>query len=69
VLKPGWKASVGLGHASPVVVGQAVYVFAREGNDEVASAFDLASGRRLWRQSYPAPYTMNPAATSHGPGP
>lgn len=68
-LRPGWKASVGLGHASPVVVGGTAYVFAREGDDEVASALDLASGRRLWRQSYPAPYTMNSAATSHGPGP
>jgi outer membrane protein assembly factor BamB len=68
-LNPGWKASVGLGHASPVVVGDRVFVFAREGGDEVASAYDLASGRRLWRQAYPAPYTMNSAATSHGPGP
>ena len=68
-LKPGWKASVGLGHASPVVSGDRAYVFAREGNDEVASAFDVASGRRLWRQSYPAPYTMNSAASGHGPGP
>jgi outer membrane protein assembly factor BamB len=68
-LKPGWKASVGLGYASPVVAGDRAYVFAREGDDEVASAYDLASGRRLWRQPYRAPYTMNPAATSHGPGP
>ena len=65
----GWKATVGLGHASPVVEGDRVFVFTREGQDEVASAFDLASGRRLWRQAYPAPYTMNQAAVSHGPGP
>jgi outer membrane protein assembly factor BamB len=68
-LTRGWKATVGLGHASPVVEGDRVFVFAREGQDEVASAFDLASGRRLWRQAYPAPYTMNQAAVSHGPGP
>ena len=68
-LTRGWKATVGLGHASPVVAGDRVFVFAREGEDEVASAFDLASGRRLWRQAYAAPYTMNQAAVSHGPGP
>lgn len=68
-LARGWKATVGLGHASPVVEGDRVFAFAREGQDEVASAFDLASGRRLWRQAYAAPYTMNHAATSHGPGP
>ena len=68
-LKPGWKASVGVGHASPVVVGDRAYVFTREGNEEVASAFDLATGRRVWRQPYAAPYTVNPAAASHGPGP
>ncbi|MET0555441.1 MAG: PQQ-binding-like beta-propeller repeat protein [Vicinamibacteria bacterium] len=68
-LTRAWKAPVGLGHASPVVAGDRVYVFAREGQEEVASAFDLASGRRLWRQAYAAPYTMNSAAVSHGPGP
>jgi outer membrane protein assembly factor BamB len=68
-LKPGWKASIGLGHATPVVAGERVFTFAREGPDEVASAFDLATGQRVWRQSYAAPYTMNPAATGHGPGP
>jgi outer membrane protein assembly factor BamB len=68
-LKPGWKATVGLGHASPVVAGDRVYVFAREGGDEVASAYELATGRRVWRQSYAAPYTVNSAASGHGPGP
>jgi outer membrane protein assembly factor BamB len=68
-LTRGWKAPVGLGHASPVVAGERVFVFAREGADEVASAYDLASGRRLWREAYAAPYTMNHAAASHGPGP
>ena len=35
----------------------------------VLHAFELRTGKRLWRQSYPAPYTVNPAAFSHGPGP
>lgn len=68
-LRQAWKASVGLGHASPLVAGERVYLFARQGQDEVLQAFDLQSGRALWRQAYAAPYTMHPAATDHGPGP
>jgi outer membrane protein assembly factor BamB len=52
-----------------VTSGPSVFLHSREGEEEVVSRFDLASGRRLWRQSYPAPYTMNPAARGHGKGP
>jgi outer membrane protein assembly factor BamB len=68
-LTPAWKVTVGEGHASPVVVGNRVYVFSREGENEVLQAFDLASGHSAWRATCPAPYTMNPAATAHGKGP
>ena len=68
-LTPAWTITVGEGHASPVVVGDRVYVFSREGEEEVVQALDLATGKRVWRASYPAPYTMNSAATGHGKGP
>jgi len=68
-LTPAWKVAVGEGHASPLVVGDRVYVFAREGEEEVLQSLDLATGKRLWRQAHPAPYTMNSAAASHGKGP
>ncbi len=68
-LSPAWKVAVGEGHASPVVVGDRVYVFSREGENEVVQALDLATGRSAWRASYAAPYTMNSAATAHGKGP
>src|SRR6185436_13788710 len=64
-----WKVSVGLGHASPVLVGDRLYVFARLRENETVSALDAASGKVLWRSEYPAPYQMNPAASGHGPGP
>jgi outer membrane protein assembly factor BamB len=60
---------VGIGHASPVVVGDRVYQFSREGEDEVVQALELATGKRVWRHAAPAPYALNPAATSHGKGP
>jgi outer membrane protein assembly factor BamB len=68
-LAPGWKVKVGEGHASPVVVGDRVYVFSREGEDEVVRALALATGETIWRQAYPAPYEMNSAAHDHGKGP
>jgi outer membrane protein assembly factor BamB len=68
-LRPAWKTPVGVGHASPVVSQDRVYQFAREGEEEVLQAFALATGKRVWRQAYPAPYRVNSAAFSHGPGP
>jgi outer membrane protein assembly factor BamB len=68
-LRPAWKAAAGIGHSSPVVAGGRVYLFARLGEEETLQAFDLASGRRLWQQGYPAPYRVNMAASAHGKGP
>jgi outer membrane protein assembly factor BamB len=68
-LKEEWRATVGVGHASPVVADGRVFDFARQGEEEVASSFDLATGKQLWRTSYPVAYTMNEAAIEHGKGP
>jgi outer membrane protein assembly factor BamB len=68
-LRQAWKASVGAGHASPVVVGGSVFAFGRVGEDEVLSSFELATGKPRWKQSYPAPYSLNSAAAGHGKGP
>ena len=64
-----WKVDVGFGYATPIVVGNRVYVFSRQGEDEVMSALDAASGKVLWRTAYAAPFEMNSAAKVHGPGP
>jgi outer membrane protein assembly factor BamB len=64
-----WKVEVGLGYATPLVVGNRLYIFARQGEDEVMMALDAASGKTLWRTAYPAPFEMNSAAKPHGPGP
>ena len=68
-LKKRWEVTVGTGHASPVVSGNRVVVIAREGEQEIVRALDLASGKEMWRAAYPAPFDVNPAARSHGPGP
>ena len=68
-LKQHWRVEVGFGYATPLVVGQRVYLFSRQGEDEVLSALDAASGKVLWRTSYAAPFQMSPATKRHGPGP
>ena len=64
-----WKIDVGLGYATPLVVGGRVYMFSRQGDDEVMSAIDADSGNVLWRTSYAAPFTMHSGAVRHGAGP
>jgi outer membrane protein assembly factor BamB len=64
-----WKVSVGEGHASPILIGGRVYVFARQGTNEVMQALDAATGKTLWQTRYTAPVTVNPAAQAHGAGP
>lgn len=68
-LNQRWKIDVGLGYATPLVVGNRLYMFSRQADDEVMSAIDADSGKVLWRTAYPAPFTMNSAAAPHGKGP
>ncbi|MFQ5790286.1 MAG: PQQ-binding-like beta-propeller repeat protein [Acidobacteriota bacterium] len=68
-LKLVWKRAVGSGYSSPVVSGQRVYLFTRQEEREVVSCLDLKNGETWWRQDYPAPYRLNPAARAHGKGP
>jgi len=64
-----WRVEVGPGHSSPVVAGGRVFVHTRQGDEEVVTALDLATGAVAWQARYDAPYRVNPAARSHGPGP
>lgn len=64
-----WRADVGLGYATPLVVGDRIYMYTRQGEDEVMTALDPDSGDVVWRSAYPAPFEMVPATRRHGPGP
>ncbi|HYG81258.1 MAG TPA: PQQ-binding-like beta-propeller repeat protein [Pyrinomonadaceae bacterium] len=68
-LREQWKVTVGVGHSSPLLVGDRLYVFARAGEEEVLMALDAASGKELWRSAQRVAYEMNPAARGHGKGP
>jgi outer membrane protein assembly factor BamB len=65
-----WKVDVGAGYAAPITVGDRVYAFSRQGEDEVMRALDAATGKTIWESRYNATYKPNPAATrTHGTGP
>ena len=64
-----WTVDVGLGYATPIIVGDRIYMYARQDGDEVMLAIDADTGDVLWRSAYPAPFDMTPAAARHGEGP
>jgi outer membrane protein assembly factor BamB len=64
-----WKIEVGLGYATPLVVGNRIYQFARKGEREVMMGIDADSGKVLWETGHAAVFTPMSAAAPHGAGP
>jgi len=64
-----WKVTVGIGYATPVLIGNRVFMFARQDANEVMMAIEADTGKVVWQTSYPAQVTMNRAAARHGEGP
>lgn len=62
-----WSVKVGVGESSPVLVGDKLFVFARDGGDEVTMALDAGSGKTIWSEKYPAAAITNAAAPHPGP--
>ena len=62
-----WKVAVGDGVATPAVVGERVFVLARQDGNEVIRALDAASGNELWQDSYEAEAPRGGASNFPGP--
>jgi len=62
-----WKVTVGTGDATPALVGDKLYVFARQGEDEITLCLDAASGKELWQNKYAAQAVAGPASRHPGP--
>jgi len=62
-----WKVSVGTGDATPLLIGKKIYIHARQGGDEVILCLDAATGKELWKESYPAAAVTGPAGSHPGP--
>lgn len=62
-----WKVEVGDGLASPALVGEKVFVFTRQGDEEVTLCLDAGSGKEVWKDEYEAVKVTGPAAGFKGP--
>ena len=63
-----WKVTVGDGVATPALVGNKLYVFARQGNQEVTVCLEADTGKQVWQDKYAATTTVGGAARQY-PGP
>ena len=60
-----WRTTVGLGDATPALVGGKLYVFTRQGDNEVILCLDAADGKKLWQYQYAAEPVTGAAARQH----
>jgi outer membrane protein assembly factor BamB len=56
-----WTVPVGIGESSPVMVGDKIYVFARQGGEEVTWCLDAATGKEVWKDKYETAAVKSPA--------
>jgi len=62
-----WKITVGLCDATPALVGNRLYVFSRQGDDEVAMCLNAADGKEIWHNKYAAIAVTGPPSSHPGP--
>jgi outer membrane protein assembly factor BamB len=62
-----WKVTVGNGVATPALVGDKLYVFARRAGDEVIGCLDATTGKEEWADKYAAKAANGAAASFPGP--
>jgi outer membrane protein assembly factor BamB len=62
-----WTVTVGLGDASPVLVGDKIYVFTRQGGEEVILCLNASDGKEVWKDKYAASEVKGSAGGHPGP--
>lgn len=62
-----WKVTVGDGVATPSLVGDKLYVFSREGGNEVVRCLNAADGKEHWQDKYETGGATGPASGFSGP--
>jgi len=62
-----WKTTVGSGDATPALVGNKLYVFTRQGEDEVILCLNAGNGSELWKSKYAAQAVTGAPARHPGP--
>ncbi|MCI0682469.1 MAG: PQQ-binding-like beta-propeller repeat protein [Gemmataceae bacterium] len=61
-----WTVQVGEGESSPLLVGDRVYTFGRQGGDEVTTCLDAVTGKLIWQDKCEAEAVKGPASRYPG---
>lgn len=61
-----WQSEVGEGFSGPVISGEKLILFHRVGGEEIVECLNAASGKGLWKYSYPTDY-RDPYSKGNGP--
>ena len=62
-----WKATVGQADATPALVGDRLYVFARQGGEEVTLCLDATTGKEVWTDKFAVQGATGASAPHAGP--
>lgn len=62
-----WKTAVGSGDSTPAFVGGKLYVFARQGANEVTLCLDGDTGKEVWKEAVAAQAVTGAGASHPGP--
>jgi outer membrane protein assembly factor BamB len=62
-----WRTTVGTGDDTPALVGDKLYVSARQGEDEITLCLGTADGKEVWQDKYAAQAVTGAAARHPGP--
>lgn len=62
-----WKIAVGSGDATPALVGDRLYVFTRQDDDETVLCLNAADGQEIWKSQYAAQPVTGAAGRHPGP--
>jgi outer membrane protein assembly factor BamB len=65
--KQAWSVQVGDGVATPALVGDRLYVFSRQNDNEVTRCLQAADGKEVWLDKYPAQGATGAAGSFPGP--
>jgi outer membrane protein assembly factor BamB len=66
-LQQKWSTTVGDGVATPALVGDKLYVFSREGGNEVIRCLNAADGKQVWIDKYESGAVTGAAKSFPGP--
>jgi outer membrane protein assembly factor BamB len=66
-LKEEWRVTVGDGVATPSLVGERLYVFSRQGGNEVVRCLTAATGEEVWQDKYTTEGATGGASGFSGP--